>query len=216
LTLETIVSYMAPMNDTRPSPRRPAMGRPRSFDMEAVVARAVPVFREHGYEGASIDRLKTATGLTAGSLYKAFKDKRGVFAAAFAQYVTTRQRALAACLRGSSGGREKIAETLRFYLASSSGPDGRQGCLVLASLIEVTTLDDALQQVLRETLAVNRAALLALLREGQLDGSIRADLAIEQCADVLLSLLQGFRAMGKLHDPADHEALIAIALKTLD
>ena len=192
------------------------MGRPRAFDMEAAIARAVPVFREHGYEGASIDRLKTATGLTAGSLYKAFKDKRGVFAASFAHYVQHRQRELAGRLSKSVTGRERIAVTLRFYLESASGLEGRQGCLVLASLIEATTLDGVLHETLRETLDANRATLIAMLREGQRDGSIRADLPTEPCADLLISLLQGFRALGKLYDPADHDALIAMTLKTLD
>jgi TetR/AcrR family transcriptional regulator, transcriptional repressor for nem operon len=191
------------------------MGRPRAFDMESAIARAVPVFREHGYEGASIDRLKTATGLTAGSLYKAFKDKRGVFAAAFAHYVKHRQHDLASRLP-ELGGRERIAETLRFYLESASGCEGRKGCLVLASLIEATTLDGALHEKLSDTLAANRATLIAVLREGQQDGSIRADLPVEPCADLLLSLFQGFRALGKLHDPADHDALIAMSLKMLD
>ncbi|MCB8840255.1 TetR/AcrR family transcriptional regulator [Aurantimonas sp. VKM B-3413] len=184
--------------------------------MEAVLASAVPVFREHGYDGASIDLLKEATGLTAGSLYKAFKDKKGVFAAAFTYYVEDRQQQLAERLRGSRTGRERIAETLRFYLDSASGPEGRQGCLVLAGLIEATTLDGALHDALGKALANNRSALIAMLREGQEDGSIRSDLVVEPCADILLGLLQGLRAVGKLHDPADHDALIATALKILD
>lgn len=192
------------------------MGRPRSFDMEAVLARAVPVFREHGYDGASIDHLREATGLTSGSLYKAFKDKRHVFSAAFSHYVKDRRQQLAQRLGGALTGRERIAETLRFYLESASGTEGRQGCLVLASLIEATTLDDPLRDALREALDGNRTAILTSLRDGQRDGSIRGDLAVEPCADLLLSLLQGLRAVGKLHDPADHAALVATALKMLD
>ncbi|MFS3137115.1 TetR/AcrR family transcriptional regulator [Gluconacetobacter sacchari] len=198
------------------STRRPIMGRPRAFDMEAVLSRAVPVFREHGYEGASIDHLKEATGLTAGSIYKAFKDKKGFFAAAFAHYVENRQQQLLERRQGLLTGRERIAETLRFYLESASGPEGRRGCLVLAGLIEATTLESSLHDALTEAVAGNRVALVAMLREGQEDGSIRSDLAVEPCADVLLGLLQGLRAVGKLHDLADHDALIAIALKTLD
>ena len=196
--------------------RRSRMGRPRAFDMETVIACVVSVFREHGYEGTSIDRLKNATGLTAGSLYKAFKDKRGVFAAAFAQYVKHRQHDLASRLAELGTGRERIAGTLRFYLESASGLEGRKGCLVLATLVEATTLDGALHEKLSDTMAANRATLIAMLREGQQDGSIRADLLVEPCADLLLSLLQGFRALGKLHDPDDHDALIAMSLKTLD
>ncbi len=192
------------------------MGRPRSFDMGSVLAQAVLVFRQRGYDGTSIDHLKDATGLTAGSLYKAFANKKQVFAAAFAHYVGTRRTLLSERLDGALSGRERIAATLRFYLDSASGPEGRQGCLVLGSLVETTILDSSLQTAVRTTLNENREALIVLLRDGQEDGSIRSDLAVESCADLLLSLLQGFRAIGKLHDLADHDALIAIALKTLD
>ena len=194
----------------------PAKGRPRAFEIEAVVSKSVTVFREHGYDGASIGLLKNATGLTAGSLYKAFKDKKGIFTAAFAHYVEERQQQLAQRLGGSCTGRERIAETLRFYLDSASGSEGRKGCLVLAGLIEATNLDGALHDALWKALENNRSALIATLREGQEDGSIRSDLAVEPCADILLGLLQGLRAVGKLHDPTDHDALVATTLKILD
>lgn len=200
---------------TSTRPRRP-MGRPRSFEMQAVLARAILVFREHGYEGTSIDLLKKATGLTAGSLYKAFKDKREFFAAAFAKYVEVRRSQLSARLETLPTGRERIAETLRYYLESASGSEGRHGCLVLASLIEATTLDGRLREGLENALASNRASLVEMLCDGQRDGSVRSDLEVGPCADLLLSLLQGLRAVGKLHDPADHDALIATALKLLD
>ena len=58
------------------------MGRKRSFDDDAVLARAREVFLEHGYEGTSIDALVKATGLLRGSLYGAFGSKRGMFLAA--------------------------------------------------------------------------------------------------------------------------------------
>ena len=58
------------------------MGRKRSFDDNAVLARAREVFLEHGYEGTSIDALVKATGLLRGSLYGAFGSKRGMFVAA--------------------------------------------------------------------------------------------------------------------------------------
>lgn len=205
------------MSGSRPSSERNGQkGRPRSFDLASAVDDAVLVFREHGYDGASVDALKAATGLTAGSLYKAFKDKKGIFAAAFARYVDDRHSRLAARLARAVTGRERIAETLRFYLDGASGVDGRQGCLVLASLIEASTLDEELRASLGNALAKNRAALMAMLQAGQRDGSVRADLALEPCADLLLSLLQGLRAVGKLRDPADREALVALTLKTLD
>lgn len=204
----------APTADAEPLRR--AKGRPRSFDKMAALDRAIPVFRERGLDGASIDLLKSATGLTAGSLYKGFRDKRHLFAAAFARYVDTRQMRLTERLSGPVTARERIAETLRFYLESASGEEGRRGCLVLAGLIEATTLDETSRSALEAALDRNRAALLAMLRDGQRDGSVGSDLALEPAADLLLSLLQGLRAVGKLRDPAEREPLIDLALKILD
>ncbi|WP_428115063.1 TetR/AcrR family transcriptional regulator, partial [Bradyrhizobium sp.] len=65
-------------------------GRPREFDMDKALDRAIGVFRERGFHATSIGDLKDATDLTAGSIYKAFKDKRAVFLAAFDRYTSLR------------------------------------------------------------------------------------------------------------------------------
>lgn len=192
------------------------MGRPREFDTDSVLDRASQVFQERGYSGASVDALQTATGLTAGSLYKAFGHKRGLFAAAYRRYVDTRRALVADRLGQVTNGRERMAATLHAYLDVSSGGEGRRGCMVVAGLIEASTLDPSLRDDVAMTLADNRMGLIALLEDGRRDGSIRADLAVEPCADLLLALLQGLRATGKLRDPVDPDGLVTLALKILD
>lgn len=65
------------------------MGRTRSFDEGAVLARAAAAFRTTGYEGTGVDELLTAVGLHRGSLYKAFGSKRGIFLAALRSALST-------------------------------------------------------------------------------------------------------------------------------
>ena len=55
------------------------MGRPRSFDEDAAVARAAQLFAERGYEGTSIDDLVHALGTHRGSLYSTFGSKRALY-----------------------------------------------------------------------------------------------------------------------------------------
>ncbi|WP_197565238.1 TetR/AcrR family transcriptional regulator [Sphingobium sp. YBL2] len=184
--------------------------------MDEVLDRAMQVFRERGYDGASVDALQEATGLTAGSVYKAFGSKREFFIAAYDRYVSERRKLVAMRLAQAVTGRERIAATLYAYLESASGEDGRRGCLVVASLVEASTLEASLRASVAATLADNRAGLTDMLQEGQLDGSVRADLPVEPCVDLLLALLQGLRATGKLRDPADPDGLVALALKILD
>lgn len=55
----------------------PAIGRPREFELEEAARDAMNVFWDLGYEAASLPDLIAGTGLSRGSLYKAFGDKRG-------------------------------------------------------------------------------------------------------------------------------------------
>lgn len=63
------------------------MGRPRSFNEDAVLDAAAEVFVKGGYEGTSIDDLVKALNLHRGSLYKAFGSKHGLFLAVLRRYV---------------------------------------------------------------------------------------------------------------------------------
>jgi len=65
------------------------MGRPRSFNEEAVLDAAAEAFVKGGYEGTSIDDLVKALNLHRGSLYKAFGSKHGLFLAVLRRYVDT-------------------------------------------------------------------------------------------------------------------------------
>jgi AcrR family transcriptional regulator len=193
----------------------PKRGRPRTFDAAAAVATTVPIFQRYGYRGASLDLLQQETGLSAGSLYKAFHGKTQLFSAAFSHYVRERREALAQRLGGRVNGREKLAELIRFYLDSATGPTGRDGCMVLGSMVEASALNAEAVEALAESLNGLRAMLIALIEEGTADGSLAAGLPVEPCAEVLLATLQGFRALGKLQDPADREALVDVSLKIL-
>ncbi|MCQ4619220.1 TetR/AcrR family transcriptional regulator [Corynebacterium sp. CCUG 69979] len=61
-------------------------GRPRTFDPEQALHRALMVFWERGYEGASMTALQEATGLTAPQLYRAFDSKERLFKRAVRLY----------------------------------------------------------------------------------------------------------------------------------
>lgn len=64
-------------------------GRPRSFDKEAALERAMEVFWRLGYEGASMTDLTAAMGIASPSLYAAFGSKEALFRQALDHYRAT-------------------------------------------------------------------------------------------------------------------------------
>ena len=64
------------------------MGRPRSFDIDRALDRALQVFWRKGYEGTSLSDLTKAVGVNRPSLYAAFGDKKALFRKALDRYLT--------------------------------------------------------------------------------------------------------------------------------
>lgn len=183
------------MSDTSPAVR--AAGRPRAFAMEAALDTAIIVFTERGYHGTSITELKAAMGLTAGSIYKAFKDKKAIFLAAFDRYKRVRAAVLEERLATAKTGREKVRAILHVYADAACGESGRRGCLAIGAAVELALFDEEVA----ERVARSHAALLAQIEgfiiEGQSDGSIAARIDPQATALSIFSFLQGIRIAGK-------------------
>src|ERR1700759_11394 len=94
-------------------------GRPREFDMDEALDQAIRVFCEQGYHATSIGDLIDAMGLASGSIYKAFRDKRAVFLAAFDRYKSLRNDKVDRAARTAKSGRERLRDVLALYADSS-------------------------------------------------------------------------------------------------
>jgi AcrR family transcriptional regulator len=68
--------------------QRPAIGRPRTFDPDEALDRALQVFWRQGYEGASLSDLTEAMGISRTSMYAAFGNKEDLFRKALERYAS--------------------------------------------------------------------------------------------------------------------------------
>src|SRR5580692_9854251 len=74
------------LNSMKPKKVTPAPGRPRAFDAEKALDRAMKVFWRKGYLGTSLFDLTDAMGINRPSLYAAFGDKKSLFRKALDRY----------------------------------------------------------------------------------------------------------------------------------
>ncbi|MBU9856534.1 TetR/AcrR family transcriptional regulator [Rahnella bonaserana] len=199
----------------QPFPSR-ERGRPREFDTDLALDNAMTVFREKGFHAASVSDLSQAMNLTAGSIYKAFTDKRTLFLNVFERYTSLRNAQLRQQIEGLTTGRERIAEVLRFYLKSSHEIEGRRGCLVVAGTVELLTFDNEVATLVRQAITRNKAFLTSLIEQGQHDGSVSATLDPDAASMLMLYIVLGMRVAGKVENNPDGDPTLELALKILD
>jgi AcrR family transcriptional regulator len=192
-------------------------GRPREFDIDAALDAAMALFIERGYAATAISDLGAAMGLTAGSIYKAFGDKRGVFVAALERYTSTRDLRIADHLTEAANGRDRLRLLIDYYASHSHGDSGRRGCLVIGSARDLALFDPDLQARIEKAVSVRESLILDVIRDGQSDGSIPGHVDAEAAAKAMLCLLYGMRVIGKTgRSEVEMRAIAAAAMKLFD
>ncbi|PFH11018.1 AcrR family transcriptional regulator [Collimonas sp. PA-H2] len=194
-----------------------APGRPREFDIDTVLDRAIDVFRQRGYHATSINDLVEGMGLTRGSVYKAFTDKRSIFFAAYERYAATRALATQQALGRADSGRAKIRALFESYVLLSSDENGIKGCLVVAAATELSVVDSEMAERITGAFDRNRQLLKSLIRDGKRDGSLSEQIDEPTTIEALLCLLQGMRIVGKTAPDTDvMSGVVNVAMKMLD
>jgi AcrR family transcriptional regulator len=110
------------------SRRTAPIGRPRAFDADEALERAVLVFWAQGYEGASLDDLTAAMGITRTSMYRAFGNKEELFRKALERYTEGPASYFARALQQPTA-REVATSYLGGAVRANTRPDCPAGCL---------------------------------------------------------------------------------------
>lgn len=163
--------------------------RSRSFDEAEVLAGAMHAFRRKGYFGVSIPELETATGLSAGSIYNSFKDKRGIFLAAFERYL---QAVLDRRIAEFAGPERQLSGLRQLFLSLLREPDGGTfGCLITNSAIEFGADRGIAEPTFLKGFAILERLFRERLAAAKSSGGLRAGVNPKAEAAKLLALYQG-------------------------
>ncbi|MFL6828778.1 MAG: TetR/AcrR family transcriptional regulator [Bradyrhizobium sp.] len=115
----------APKPDPVSAKRR---GRPRAYQPEIALGRALDLFRKDGFAATSLDDLSAATGMNRPSLYGAFGDKREFYIKSYARYRADARAAMQEIFREELPIRERLERifevALDIYLSGDAGPRG--------------------------------------------------------------------------------------------
>jgi TetR/AcrR family transcriptional regulator, copper-responsive repressor len=128
-------------------------GRPRAYEPEAALGKALDLFRKDGFAATSLDDLSAATGMNRPSLYGAFGDKRELYIKSYARYRADSRAAIADALKTPAPIRERLARmfavALDIYL---SGEEGPRGCFTVMTAASDAIADPQIRGIVLEGL----------------------------------------------------------------
>src|ERR1700675_1511247 len=165
------------------------IGRPREFDIDKALERAMALFWRQGYEGTSLADLTRELGLTRPSLYAAFGSKEGLFLKALDLYETRagyRQAALTA---------PSAAAYARALLEGAADLHGDKrnppGCLGVQGALACAPQSDSIRKELIRRRKIGESIILDRLKRAKAEGDLPPDADPAELARYLSIVIYG-------------------------
>jgi len=192
-------------------------GRPRGFDRDEALRRALAVFWERGYEATSLSDLTSAMGIAGPSLYAAFGSKEQLFRETVELYSrldgAIADRALAEEPTARAAIERMLRENARAYVRAGQP----SGCMIVLAATNVTPANKGVGDYLAELRRNSRAAILARLERGVAEGDLPPGTDVRALAGFVSTVMHGlsFEARDGLSEAA-LEATVERAMAAWD
>jgi TetR/AcrR family transcriptional repressor of nem operon len=184
------------------------MARPKEFDPERALLKAMSLFWRLGYENTSIQALMREMGIARQSLYDTFGDKRALYLKALAFYRDRTNEAMQRMLETTPSVKAGFAKLL-YGLAAETREQHERGCLLLAANLQRDPRDVVVNDLLRDNQARVEAIFQSALRRAQKKGELSAKEDPAALARFFVVTIQGMRAIARLH--SDRKGLEQVA-----
>lgn len=185
------------------------MARPRAFDEEQAIRKAMDVFWSKGFEATSLADLTEAMGLSKSSLYAAFGDKDRLFGRALDLYVAEISAERVRILRTARSAREGLRDYFEHHIRVALDPRTPLGCLFVNSAVEVDRLATATGDRLAARAKTGEAAVRDLLERARKAGEIASSKDTRSLALMIVAVSHGIHVMARMH--SDRRKLEAVA-----
>ena len=172
------------------------MARPREFDEDTAIERAMDVFWRKGYQATSTDDLMDAMGIGRGSFYNTFGSKRKVYLRTLDRYLELlREGGPYRMLFESEPGTDALQALLGSYLDSVAKDEGNHGCYFVHVAKEHRGEDPEVQQAIRRGIAEMREILAEHMKVAQEQGILPDHIAPAQAALLMMAVAWGSHVM---------------------
>jgi TetR/AcrR family transcriptional regulator, copper-responsive repressor len=192
-------------------------GRPRAYQPEVALARALDVFWKEGFAGTSLDDLSAATGMNRPSLYGAFGDKRELYIKSYEAYRDRARVRMGEAFAVDLPLREMLEKiysiALDMYL---SGKDGPRGCFTVMTATSEAVFDPAIRDMVMTGLVEADRFFARIFRRAQERGELPASADSQALALLASATLHTIAIRSRAQVPrAELDAIVKGALDVM-
>jgi TetR/AcrR family transcriptional repressor of nem operon len=173
------------------------MPRIKKFDKEKVLEAASSVFQNNGYNGASIDELLIATGLSRSSLYDTFTDKHNLYIQSLEFYKNKNSAQIKNINNNNNNGLEKIETLFNRALSHLKNNPNDNGCLLVNAAAEMSKQCFKTAQVICNNKIEIQSIFNEWITDAQKEKLIPNVTAVESYSQFLYNALCGLRVLSQ-------------------
>lgn len=171
------------------------IGRPRAFDVDLALDRALHVFWRKGYEGTSLSDLTKAMRINRPSLYAAFGNKETLFRKTLDRYSQGPTAFWDDALRAPAA-RAVVERLLRGTIGLLTDPRTPRGCLMVQSALACGDAADAVRKELASRRADGEAALRRRFQRAKQEGDLPSNADPADLARYITTVVHGMAVLG--------------------
>lgn len=193
------------------------MARPKEFDKEEALEKAMNVFWCRGYEATSMQELVDAMGIKRQSLYDTFGDKHQLYLRALDRYRSEQETQLLALLNAPGQIKEKLRKIFDEIIKDSINDNTRRGCFMNNAMAEMTARDAQTAERAVSNMNNFEKTLEKALRLAQKNGEITEAHDATALARYFFNALNGLRVVAKTSsDKRVLEDIVKVTLAAFD
>ena len=166
-------------------------GRPREFDPDAALDRAVELFWADGFDGVDVDRIAHAAGVTKPSLYRLFGDKSSLFLRALQRYSETIGLPTLAAFHARSDIVDAVGALLEAQVKAATTRGRPRGCLMACVAASQTEHSKEIRNAIALGLNKLTDALAHRFDEETSHGRLSASTPSRVRSRLLVDIMQG-------------------------
>jgi TetR/AcrR family transcriptional repressor of nem operon len=193
------------------------MARPKEFDRDEALHKAMEVFWARGYEAASVQDLVEHMGINRQSLYDTFGDKHSLYLQALDRYEQVESRKLFELLQRPGSVKKAFKDLFNGVVEGSLRDQQHRGCLMNNAMSELAGRCAATAEKTRHNMAAIEDAFYGALLRGKKSGELKEVREPRAMARFLYNSFQGLTLMAKAtQDRKVLEDVVRVTLSVLD